>query len=117
LLALRMSVGASSLVISRAGGSISEIAAWGLPSIIIPISESVGDHQRKNAFSYARTGAAVVVEEGNLTEHVLLADINNLMNNESKMKEMIENTKKFAKLDAAEKIADEILTIAIKHEK
>ncbi|OGD68991.1 hypothetical protein A2996_01475 [Candidatus Campbellbacteria bacterium RIFCSPLOWO2_01_FULL_34_15] len=115
-LALKMAVGASDLIISRAGGSISEIAAWGIPSIVIPINSSAGDHQRKNAYSYARTGATIVVEENNLTPHLLEAEIVNLMNNEEKRNQMAEATKKFAKLDAGEKIANGILAIALKHE-
>jgi len=117
MLALRMSVGASSLIISRAGSSISELAAWGLPSIVIPITSSAGDHQRKNAFSYARTGATIVMEESNLTPHVMIAEIVNLMNNPEKRKRMSDSTKEFSKLDAAEKIAEGILAIALRHEK
>jgi UDP-N-acetylglucosamine--N-acetylmuramyl-(pentapeptide) pyrophosphoryl-undecaprenol N-acetylglucosamine transferase len=67
-LAMRMAAGAASLVISRAGaGSIFEIASWGIPSILIPIPEPMSHDQTKNAFSYARTGAAVVIEQNNLT--------------------------------------------------
>jgi UDP-N-acetylglucosamine--N-acetylmuramyl-(pentapeptide) pyrophosphoryl-undecaprenol N-acetylglucosamine transferase len=50
---MRMSGGAAALVISRAGSQIFEIASWGVPSIIIPITNSNNDHQRKNAYSYA----------------------------------------------------------------
>src|SRR6185503_14990700 len=53
-LALRMSAGITSLVISRAGSTIFEIATWGVPSIIIPLPGAAEDHQTKNAFSYAR---------------------------------------------------------------
>ena len=116
LLAQRMSAGASDLIISRAGSSISEIATWGLPSIIIPITSSAGDHQRQNAFSYARSGAAIVIEEKNMTPHLVESEIERLMNDEEKRKEMGKKAKDFAKPDAAEKIADEILRIAIKHE-
>ena len=116
LLALRMSAGASDLVISRAGGSISEIAAWGLPSIIIPITSSAGDHQRQNAFSYARKGAAIVIEEKNMTPHLLEAEINRLMSDLARREEMSKKAKEFATPDAAKKIADEILRMAIKHE-
>ena len=56
-LSLRMASGISRLVVSRAGSTIFEIAAWGLPSIVIPITDSNGDHQRKNAFNYARAGS------------------------------------------------------------
>ncbi len=116
-LALRMSAGIADLVISRAGaGSISEIALWGLPSIVIPIPEEVSSDQRKNAFSFARAGATVVIEQGNLTTHILLSEIKHLMENETKRKELGENAKKFAKADAAEKIARGILNLALEHE-
>ncbi len=116
LLAQRMSAGASDLIISRAGSSISEIAAWGLPSIVIPITSSSGDHQRQNAFSYARSGAAVVMEEKNMTPHLLEAEINRLMSDAEQREEMRKKAKEFATPNAAEKIADEILRLAIKHE-
>jgi len=116
-LALRMSAGVADLVISRAGaGSISEIALWGLPSIVIPIPEEISGDQRKNAFTFARAGATVVVEQGNLTTNILLSEIERLMSDERKRKELGENAKKFAKADAAEKIARGILDLALEHE-
>ena len=55
---MRMAYGAASLVVSRAGsGSIFEIAASGLPSIIIPLTGSAQEHQRENAYAYAKSGA------------------------------------------------------------
>ena len=116
-LALRMSSGVASLVVSRAGSTIFEIASWGLPSIVIPITNSHGDHQKKNAFNYARAGAAVVVEEKNLSPHILIAEIDRLMEREGERAKMAEAAKSFAKPDAARKIAKEILSIALEHEK
>ncbi|MFA6463813.1 MAG: UDP-N-acetylglucosamine--N-acetylmuramyl-(pentapeptide) pyrophosphoryl-undecaprenol N-acetylglucosamine transferase [Candidatus Paceibacterota bacterium] len=115
-LAERMSAGVASLVISRGGSTIFEIAAWGLPSIIIPITEANGDHQRKNAYNYARTGAALVIEENNLTPEILTAQIKNLMNDPERLKKMREAALGFAKTDAAYKVADELINIALKHE-
>ena len=117
LLALRMSVGASDLIISRAGSTISEIALWGIPSILIPITDSQGDHQRKNAFSYAGFGATVIIEEKNLSKHILGAEIDKLMTNTKKRDKMIAGAKEFAKPGAAQKIAEQILGVAVKHEK
>jgi len=116
-LALRMSAGAASLVVSRAGSTLFEIASWGLPSIVIPITESNGDHQRKNAFSYARRGAAVVIEEKNLTPHVLLSEIDRLINNETLRKEMGNSANSFFDSSGGEKIAREVIKIALGHEK
>ncbi len=115
-LAMRMSAGVSDLIISRAGaGSISEIAVWGIPSIIIPIPENVSSDQRENAFAYARAGASVVIEQKNLTPNLFLSEINRLMGDEEKRKTMNANAKKFARTDAAEKIANEIINIALEH--
>ena len=56
-LEMRMAAGVASLVISRAGSTIFEIASWAKPSIIIPIADSNENHQVKNAFAYAKAGA------------------------------------------------------------
>jgi UDP-N-acetylglucosamine--N-acetylmuramyl-(pentapeptide) pyrophosphoryl-undecaprenol N-acetylglucosamine transferase len=117
-LTLRMSAGAADLVITRAGSTIFEIAAWKKASIIIPIAQSNGDHQRKNAFHYARAHAAVVIEESNLTPHVLTAEIDRIMNDPAAKKMMEESAGKFAEhsASAADKIARQLLKIALGHE-
>jgi len=115
-LALRMSAGIASVVISRAGSTIFEIAAWGIPSIIIPIGEAVSHDQKSNAFAYARTGAGEVIEEDNLTTHILLAEIDRLINNIIVREKMIIAAKNFYKDTAAHEIAEEILKIALSHE-
>ncbi len=114
--ALRMSAGISTLVISRAGSTIFEIAQWGVPSILVPLASSSEDHQRKNAFAYARTGAAQVLEENNLAPHILFSEIERLMENKEMQEEMRRKAKAFAKPEAAKKIAREIINIALKHE-
>ncbi len=117
LLGMRMAAGAASLVISRSGSTLFEIAAWGLPSIVIPIPESVSHDQTKNAFNYARSGAAVVIEENNLTSEVLLSEIDRILSDESIKKEMSAAATAFAKLDAARTIAKAIIEIGLSHEK
>lgn len=115
-LGMKMSAGVASLVISRGGSTIFEIAAWGLPSIIIPISEDVSHDQTKNAFNYVRSGAAIVIEEVNLTPHILLSEINSLMGDSARLAKMKEATKGFARTDAAEVIALKLLEIGLAHE-
>lgn len=116
-LALRMSAGIADLIVSRAGsGSIFEIATWGKPSIIIPIPESVSRDQRKNAFAYARSGAAVVLEEENIAPHVLVSEINRLMENPSLREQMSKEAAQFKKPDAAKKIAEELVAVVLEHE-
>lgn len=117
-LALRMSAGVANIIISRAGASsIAEIASWGKPSIIIPITKSNGDHQRNNAFNYAETGAALVIEESNLKPHVLVSEIDRILGDQTLQAKMSEATKAFVFPDAEEKIAREIINIGLSHER
>lgn len=101
------------LVISRAGSSIFEIAAWGKPAILIPLKHAAQDHQRKNAYEYSERGAAVVIEEDNLTPLVLVNEIQKLAADPVRRKRMGEAARALAKLDAAEIIAKEILTLGL----
>jgi len=114
---MSMSAGSSDLIISRAGSTIFEIAYWGVPSIIIPITESNGNHQRENAYNYARSGGAVVIEESNLTPHVLLSEITRITDDKKLLQKMSESAKSFIKTDAADLIAHEIIKIGLQHEK
>ena len=115
-LAMRMSAGVADIVISRAGSAIFEIASWRVASIIIPITTSNGDHQRKNAFAYARAGCCEVIEEYNLTPNILSSEIDRILSNENTRQKMINATKLFYKPDASRLIAEEILKIALEHE-
>ncbi len=116
-LATRMAAGAASLVISRAGaGNIFETAAWGIPSILIPIPEPISHDQTKNAFAYARHGGAVVVEQTNLTPGLLVSEINRILSHPETTRTMQNAAKGFARPDAAKAIANVILDIALSHE-
>lgn len=106
----------ATVVISRAGSAIFEIAAWGLPAILIPIANHVGDHQRNNAFAYARAGGAVVIEEANLGPNILMSEIEQLMLDEHKRASMKDSAKVFARTDAAEKIAEQIVAVLMRHQ-
>lgn len=116
-LALRMSAGAAAIVVSRAGaGNIFEIASWGLPSIIIPLPGAAQDHQTKNAFSYARSGAAVVIEQNNLTPRLLVSEIDRILGDEKLKHQMIEAARGFGRPDAAKVIANALTDIMLSHE-
>ena len=114
-LSTRMAAGCADLIISRAGSAIFEIASWGIPSIIIPITNSNGDHQRKNAYNYARSGACDVIEESNLTSHLFVSEVNKLFALPEKLAKMKQNALGFASPDAAEKIAQSAVNIALTH--
>lgn len=100
---------AADLVIGRAGAtSIAEIAAAGKPSILVPIPDSAGDHQTQNAYSYARLGTAVVLEQDNLTPNLFLEKIRYLLSREDLLQTMSERAKLFHKPEAAKIIAEEL---------
>ena len=116
ILALRMAAGVASVVVSRAGSTIFEIASWGVPSIIIPINEKISRDQHSNAFAYARAGGGVVIEEDNLTPNILASEIERLVTNEVEREKMKAAAKTFYKPDAARRVAEELLKIALEHE-
>ncbi len=116
-LAMKMAAGAATIIISRAGSTIFEIASWGVPSILIPFTESNADHAKKNAFSYARAGACSVVEEMNMTANILSSEIERITGDKEVYDEMVKNAKAFNKPGAAMKIARAIVDIALSHEK
>ncbi|MEZ4104604.1 MAG: UDP-N-acetylglucosamine--N-acetylmuramyl-(pentapeptide) pyrophosphoryl-undecaprenol N-acetylglucosamine transferase [Candidatus Paceibacterota bacterium] len=107
---------ASSLVITRAGSTtLAEIALHGKPSIVIPIPEDISRDQLSNAYAYARTGAATVIEEHNLTENLLVSEINSILNDKDKRQNMSQAALNFSLPDAAEKIADILIKIGDEH--
>lgn len=116
-LALRMSAGVAKIIVSRAGSTIFEIAAWGKPSIIIPLPNSISHDQTANAFAYAETGAASVIEENNLASHILIGEIDRICGSEVISKTMAERAKSFARVDSSSLIAEALINIALEHEK
>jgi UDP-N-acetylglucosamine--N-acetylmuramyl-(pentapeptide) pyrophosphoryl-undecaprenol N-acetylglucosamine transferase len=112
---LRLAAKAATLIVSRAGSTIFEIALWGVPSIIIPLKISREDHQRENAYSYARTGAATVIEEHNLKPALFFSIIDAILMDPAHQAKMKDGAKAFAKADAADKIAQLLLSISSHH--
>lgn len=114
--ALAMAASVATLAVSRAGSTIFEIAGWGIPSIIIPITESNGDHQRKNAYAYAESGAAAVLEEANLSPTLLLAEIRKIMEDSAHAAAMSAAARTFNNPRAARTIAEKLVEIGLSHE-
>ncbi|MDO8514119.1 MAG: UDP-N-acetylglucosamine--N-acetylmuramyl-(pentapeptide) pyrophosphoryl-undecaprenol N-acetylglucosamine transferase [bacterium] len=115
--ALRMAAGISTLVVARAGsGTIFEVASWGLPSILVPIPLDVSHDQTENAFAFARAGAATVIEQRNLSPHLLVAEIQRIAGDPALQAKMSAAAHSFARPDAAKKIAMVLLETVIEHE-
>jgi UDP-N-acetylglucosamine--N-acetylmuramyl-(pentapeptide) pyrophosphoryl-undecaprenol N-acetylglucosamine transferase len=101
---------ASDLIISRAGsGVIFEIAAFGKPSILIPLPESAQEHQIKNAYTFAQSGATIVIEEENFTGHFFLERLKYLFSYPRILEKMSFCARDFSRPRAAQIIATYLL--------
>lgn len=111
---MRDALAVSDLIVSRAGAdSIAGIAAAKKASILIPLMTSANDHQRMNAFELAKIGGSLVLEEKNLTESILFGNIEKLLSNNKLRKEMSEKINVFYHPDAADKIAEGVIELAM----
>ena len=73
------------------------------------------DHSKKNAFNYARAGACNVVEEMNMTANILSSEIERITMDKQSYELMAKSAKAFSKPDAAMKIAEALVDIALSH--
>ena len=100
---------AADLVVARAGGSVLELAAAGLPALLVPYPYATADHQTSNARFMERAGAAVVVPDGELDGPRLAREVAALLGAPQRMAELAKAALRVARPDAAERIADELL--------
>jgi len=103
---------ASDLVVARAGGSIFEIAAYGLPAILVPFPAASADHQRTNAAWMESAGAAVVVDDGECSGPRLAAEVGRLIGDPMRLAAMGRASRALARPDAAQAVATILLTEA-----
>ncbi len=100
-----LALAAADLLITRAGATtLAEVTALGVPAIIIPSPNVVHDHQLVNAREIARQGAAVLIEEQDLTAQVLQENIFGLFRDPGKMEQMKKNSIKLGHPQAAANI-------------
>jgi UDP-N-acetylglucosamine--N-acetylmuramyl-(pentapeptide) pyrophosphoryl-undecaprenol N-acetylglucosamine transferase len=99
----------SDFAICRAGAmTVSELAAAGLPAILIPLSHAAANHQFKNARSIAAGGGAIIVKDRPDMDGELAEVIHRLCDSEKLRKEMSRKISGFHKPDTLEKIAAEL---------
>lgn len=116
-ISMQRAAGAAAIVVSRAGAnSIAEIGHWKKPAILVPIPESISHDQRTNAYAFAQTGAAIVLEEENLTPHLLVSEIQRIISDPEVGKRMVLGAAGFSDPDAARILAQEVLFITLSHE-
>ena len=104
-------LGAADVVVSRAGGSVWEIAAAGKPAILVPYPHATADHQRRNAEYFARAGGALIVDDEDASAAVPRL-VDELLSDPGRMRAMADAMRSAAKPNAADTIADELLALA-----
>jgi UDP-N-acetylglucosamine--N-acetylmuramyl-(pentapeptide) pyrophosphoryl-undecaprenol N-acetylglucosamine transferase len=102
---------AADLVVARSGSSVCEFASFGLPAILIPLADSANDHQRVDAYEFAKNGAAVVIEEANLLPGIFFIQLKNIITDNDLRAKMSVASSAFFIPDAAEKIAEELIAM------
>jgi UDP-N-acetylglucosamine--N-acetylmuramyl-(pentapeptide) pyrophosphoryl-undecaprenol N-acetylglucosamine transferase len=102
---------AADLAAARAGGSVFELAAAGLPSILVPYPHATGNHQDANARFMEQAGAAVVIPDAELDGPRLARAVGGLLAAAPRMAAMASAARDVAKPDAAEVVAREVLRL------
>ena len=102
---------AADLAVARAGGSVFELAAAGLPSILVPYPHATADHQAGNARWMADGGAAVVVPDSELDGPRLAREVGALLAGAERLGAMRRAALALARPDAAERVAEATLAL------
>lgn len=103
---------AADLVIARSGGSVFEIAAYGLPAILVPYPHAAADHQTANARWMAKAGAAIVISDAELSGARLAREVAALLADRPQLAAMAQASRSLARPGAARDVADELLQAA-----
>jgi UDP-N-acetylglucosamine--N-acetylmuramyl-(pentapeptide) pyrophosphoryl-undecaprenol N-acetylglucosamine transferase len=103
---------AADLVVARAGGSVMELAAAGLPAVLVPFPYATADHQTSNARYIEHAGAAVVVPDSELDGPRLAREVGGLLAAPQRLGAMVKAARSVARPDAADRIADELIGLA-----
>jgi UDP-N-acetylglucosamine--N-acetylmuramyl-(pentapeptide) pyrophosphoryl-undecaprenol N-acetylglucosamine transferase len=110
---IELAYAVADVAIARAGaGNVTELAACGLPSILVPYPHATENHQEANARELERAGAAEVLPQTSLTPEMLAAAITSLLADPERMARMGAAAASWARPDAAARLADVVLGAA-----
>jgi UDP-N-acetylglucosamine--N-acetylmuramyl-(pentapeptide) pyrophosphoryl-undecaprenol N-acetylglucosamine transferase len=110
---VELAYAAADLAVARSGASVvSELAAVGLPSVLVPYPYARRGHQEANARALERAGGAVVVPERDASDETLAAHVERLLEDREELGTMSARARAFGKPDAADAIAEWALALA-----
>lgn len=100
------------VVVCRAGAmTVSEVAAAGLPAIFVPLPQAIDDHQTANARYLVDAGAGCLLKQQDLNEQTLVEKIGQI---KTRLADMSAKAKKYARIDATERVAEICIEEAVK---
>ena len=105
-----LALAVADVVVGRAGGSVAEILARGVPSLLVPYPLAAGDHQTVNAKMVAAEGAAFYVPDADMDENTLVEADNDLLDPDTNQT-MRAAALRLARPDAADRIADVVVKL------
>jgi UDP-N-acetylglucosamine--N-acetylmuramyl-(pentapeptide) pyrophosphoryl-undecaprenol N-acetylglucosamine transferase len=94
------------VIVSRAGGTVSEIAAAGKPSILVPLPTAADQHQLRNAEAFEKAGAARLVPDSEMTGARLVEEVTRLAREPGLLAKMGQAARALARPGAAQRAAD-----------
>jgi UDP-N-acetylglucosamine--N-acetylmuramyl-(pentapeptide) pyrophosphoryl-undecaprenol N-acetylglucosamine transferase len=104
---------ANHLIVSRSGaGTVSELAAIGRPSILVPLPGAIDQDQFANAGVLSEAGGALRIVQADFTADRVASEISALAAEPAKLAAMAEAARKVGRLDAAVRLADLVMKVA-----
>jgi UDP-N-acetylglucosamine--N-acetylmuramyl-(pentapeptide) pyrophosphoryl-undecaprenol N-acetylglucosamine transferase len=103
---------AADLAVARAGGSIFELAQYGIPAVLVPYPRATADHQTANARWMCEGGAAVVIEDAALTPERLREQVDAILLDPDRLAAMAAASSRLARPEAARDVARAVLAAA-----
>ena len=107
-----LALDAADLAVSRSGAmTTSELLAWGLPAVLVPLPTAAADHQARNAESLEKAGAAVHLPEARLSSSTLWAALEAILSDSERLRAMGRAAVAGSKPDATNTIVQELATL------
>jgi len=104
-------MGQADLVVCRAGGTLNELCAAGMPGVLVPSPFAAENHQESNARVLEKAGAAVVLLEKEITSESLYSTVADLLASPDRLEKMGASAQKLSHRDALSHIYDTIKSI------
>ncbi len=106
---------AADVAVTRSGGGVAELAALGVPAVLVPLPIAPHDHQRANAEALVAAGGAVLLDDADCDADRLAIELEPLIEDRSRLAAMAEAQRAVARPGAAQAVAGLVLEVANGH--